>query len=68
MARRIDRNLPVEIGPDSVTLGGETYAGQDVGVILCYPNPANPSTTRRAGGTSDRVVLPLGSAIDGAAA
>ncbi|OGV68845.1 MAG: hypothetical protein A3K19_01810 [Lentisphaerae bacterium RIFOXYB12_FULL_65_16] len=34
--------LPVTIGPDSITLGGTTYAGPNAGVKLCYPNPLNP--------------------------
>jgi hypothetical protein len=34
--------LPVSFGEGSVTLNGKTFAGDDIGVKLCYPNPLAP--------------------------
>jgi hypothetical protein len=32
---------PARVNEDEVVLGGENYAGRDVGLIMCYPNPLN---------------------------
>ncbi|MGD0093486.1 MAG: prolyl oligopeptidase family serine peptidase, partial [Planctomycetota bacterium] len=34
--------LPLALEQESVRLGGKTYSGQNLGAILCYPNPLNP--------------------------
>lgn len=41
IAARVMAGLPVTVG-DTVTVGGETYTGQDVGLMACYPNPLSP--------------------------
>jgi acetyl esterase/lipase len=35
--------LPVKFETDGYTLGGQTYSGEDLGLVLCYPNPRNPN-------------------------
>ncbi|NUQ00691.1 MAG: alpha/beta fold hydrolase, partial [Armatimonadetes bacterium] len=40
--RRINDRLPIRLTPEGVVAGQELFAGQDVGVKLCYPNPLNP--------------------------
>ena len=42
ISERMADALPVKLTPDAVTVGGRTYEGEDVGVMLCYPNPLNP--------------------------
>jgi len=41
IARLADR-LPITIGEHSYTLLGKTYEGEDLGLVLCYPNPLAP--------------------------
>jgi hypothetical protein len=40
---RIAARLPVGIGDHSYTIGGKTYAGPDLGLAMCYPNPLSPN-------------------------
>jgi hypothetical protein len=42
LARLADR-LPVQIADHHFTVAGQTYEGPDLGLVLCYPNPLNPS-------------------------
>jgi len=42
LSARIADRLPIGIGPDAVRVGQRTYQGDDVGVMLCYPNPLSP--------------------------
>ncbi len=44
---RIADQLPVKWLADGYALGGQEYTGDDLGLVLCYPNPLN----------SDRYVL-----------
>lgn len=39
LTARVAGGLPVRFQPDAIELGGQRYAGEDTGVILCYPNP-----------------------------
>ena len=41
-ARVMRETLPVAVEAGRVRVGDKTYAGDDVGVKLCYPNPLNP--------------------------
>ncbi len=41
LARIADR-LPIEIGDHSYTILGETFEGDNLGLVLCYPNPEQP--------------------------
>jgi hypothetical protein len=34
--------FPVRVSADSVTLGEEVFSGDDVGALVCYPNPFAP--------------------------
>ncbi|MBM3498551.1 MAG: hypothetical protein FJX74_07745, partial [Armatimonadetes bacterium] len=34
--------LPVRFEADGYALGGQTYSGANLGLVLCYPNPRNP--------------------------
>lgn len=36
---RVAGGLPVRLTRDAIELGGQRYAGEETGVILCYPNP-----------------------------
>lgn len=39
---RLMPRLPVRVEGDAVVVGEERYAGDDVGLMACYPNPENP--------------------------
>ena len=39
---RIADKLPVKIGKNQFVIGGKTYAGEKLGLIMTYPNPLNP--------------------------
>jgi len=41
IARLADR-LPIEIGDHRYAILGRTFEGDDLGLVLCYPNPLNP--------------------------
>jgi predicted peptidase len=41
LARLQDR-LPIKLGRQRYEVAGKTYAGADLGLVLCYPNPLNP--------------------------
>lgn len=41
IARIADR-LPVQIGDHSYTVMGRTFEGDELGLVLCYPNPLQP--------------------------
>lgn len=38
---QIADKLPIRITEDSYTIGGRTYAGPNIGLVFCYPNPLN---------------------------
>ncbi len=38
---KIAGELPINIGDHSYTVAGKTYAGPDLGLVMCYPNPLN---------------------------
>ena len=40
--RRVHASLPVTLDGNGVVAAGRRYPGQDLGVILLYPNPLNP--------------------------
>ncbi|MBI2298538.1 MAG: prolyl oligopeptidase family serine peptidase, partial [Armatimonadetes bacterium] len=42
IVRRAGNRLPVRIEDGQVFVGHESFAGEDVGIKLCYPNPLNP--------------------------
>ncbi|MCE5240075.1 prolyl oligopeptidase family serine peptidase [bacterium] len=42
LARMADR-LPVRIGDHRYDIGGKTYEGAHLGLVMCYPNPLNPN-------------------------
>ncbi len=39
---RIAHQLPIEIGDQTYTILGRTFEGEDLGLVLCYPNPLQP--------------------------
>ena len=39
---KIADKLPIGIGDQRYTLSGRTYEGDDLGLVMCYPNPLNP--------------------------
>lgn len=41
LARIADR-LPIGIGEGEYTVAGRTYRGDDLGLVMCYPNPLAP--------------------------
>ncbi len=41
LARIADR-LPIEIGDHQYTVLDRTFEGEDLGLVLCYPNPEHP--------------------------
>lgn len=41
VAAEIAAKLPASVS-DVVTVGDRTYSGNDVGLMICYPNPLNP--------------------------
>lgn len=41
LARLHDR-LPLKIGRERFEVAGKVYAGADLGLVMCYPNPLNP--------------------------
>ena len=42
VVRRIADRLPVKFLDDGVEVAGQPYRGNDVGLVLVYPNPLNP--------------------------
>lgn len=40
---KIADKLPIKIGDHKYEVGGKTYEGPDVGLVMCYPNPLNPA-------------------------
>jgi pimeloyl-ACP methyl ester carboxylesterase len=42
LVRRIADRLPVKFLDDGVEVAGRAYRGNDVGLVLVYPNPLNP--------------------------
>ncbi|MCK5804020.1 MAG: prolyl oligopeptidase family serine peptidase [Lentisphaeria bacterium] len=40
--QQLHAKLPIRIGDQSYEVAGKTYAGEDLGLVLCYPNPLNP--------------------------
>jgi len=41
--QRVNGRLPIRFEAGAVVFGEERFAGRDVGVKLCYPNPLNPA-------------------------
>ncbi|MGD2174053.1 MAG: NPCBM/NEW2 domain-containing protein [Candidatus Brocadiaceae bacterium] len=41
VTRSIAGGLPVEFEGDAIVLGGRRYEGEDVGLLMCYPNPVH---------------------------
>ncbi len=41
--RRLAAQLPVTIGDHRYTVLDKTYEGDQLGLVMCYPNPLNPS-------------------------
>lgn len=39
---KIADKLPVKIGEHEYTVAGRTYKGDDLGLVMCYPNPLAP--------------------------
>jgi len=39
---RIADKLPIQIGRHKYTVAGRTYEGDDLGLVMCYPNPLAP--------------------------
>ena len=42
IVRRLDQRLPIRVQSESVTLGTQSFRGEDVGAIFIYPNPDHP--------------------------
>jgi hypothetical protein len=42
VTRKLIADLPLAIGPDAVTVAGQTFAAHDASVTMVYPNPRNP--------------------------
>lgn len=42
LARLADA-LPIQIGDHRYEINGKVFAGPDLGLVMCYPNPLNPS-------------------------
>ena len=42
---RIAPKLPITIGKDRFVVGGKTYTGKDLGLVMIYPNPLSPART-----------------------
>ncbi len=42
VVKRIAEKLPVTIGEGKFTVGKNTFEGENLGMVLCYPNPLNP--------------------------
>ena len=40
--RTIAEKLPVKVTPNGITLRGRTHLGEEVGLLMVYPNPRNP--------------------------
>ena len=40
---KIAPSLPIKIGDHRYELAGRVYEGPDLGLVMCYPNPLNPS-------------------------
>jgi len=41
VTRRLAGKIPVRIDGEGVHVGDRTYSGDDIGAVLCYPNPLN---------------------------
>lgn len=39
--KQIQPKLPIKIGEQEYTVAGGTYKGDDLGLVMCYPNPLN---------------------------
>ncbi len=39
---RLQERLPIRIGEGRFEVAGKAYTGDDLGLVLCYPNPLNP--------------------------
>ncbi len=42
LSRRVSSGLPVRLEDGAVAVGKERYSGEELGVMVCYPNPLNP--------------------------
>jgi poly(3-hydroxybutyrate) depolymerase len=42
---RMTDKLPIKIGDHRYEVNGKVYAGEDLGLVMCYPNPLNPERT-----------------------
>jgi hypothetical protein len=42
LVRRVAARLPLKFLDDGVELAGQAYRGNDVGLVMVYPNPLNP--------------------------
>ena len=42
VARKLINHIPLEIGPDSITIAGRTFAAKDASVSMIYPHPLSP--------------------------
>jgi len=42
VTRKLIRQIPLAIGPDSVTIDGQKIVAPDAGVAMVYPHPLNP--------------------------
>lgn len=42
LVAQVASRLPVRIGDHHYAIGGEEYVGEDLGLVVCYPNPLNP--------------------------
>ncbi|MBT3376863.1 MAG: prolyl oligopeptidase family serine peptidase [Lentisphaerae bacterium] len=41
--RRMADKLPIRIGDHEYEVAGKTYKGDDLGLVMCYPNPLAPN-------------------------
>lgn len=41
--RRMAEKLPIRIGNHEYEVAGETHKGDDLGLVMCYPNPLAPN-------------------------
>jgi pimeloyl-ACP methyl ester carboxylesterase len=40
---RVAESLPVDLTENAVAIGDRRYSGQGIGLLMCYPNPLDPS-------------------------
>jgi len=42
VTRKLAKDLPIALGPDTITVGGQRFDAEDAAVAMAHPNPKNP--------------------------